>query len=92
MKLVQDRNQIYWTPNTIASNVIINGDHALIELTSVTPNLEDYEMFEFPSVRWSRTDSIFVIDLKKKRYELIVRAENLAGVAGPEHRIVIDRH
>jgi hypothetical protein len=90
MKLVQERDAIYWTPNTIASKVDINGKVAYITLQSTTPNLKEYRMKELPAGEWGRVEDSFDLPLKKKRHELAIRAVNLAGVTGPEHRIIID--
>lgn len=89
MKLVQDRNKIYWTPNTIASQVAINGKVAHIELASGTPNLKEYQMKESPSEEWKTVGDKFDKELKKKDYEWLFRVVNLANVTGPEHKIVI---
>jgi hypothetical protein len=89
MKLVQDRNAIYWTPNTIASKVAINGKVAHITLQSATPNLKEYQMKELPSGEWGKVEDSFDLPLKKRKYELVLRTVNLADVNGPEHRIII---
>jgi hypothetical protein len=89
MKLEQDRNKIYWTPNTIASQVTINGNTAHIELTSETPNLKEYQMKELPSGEWITVGEKVDKELKNKEYEWVFRAVNLANVTGPEHKIVI---
>ena len=90
MKLVEDPKKIYWTPNTIASMVKIDGNVAHIELTSETPNLKEYQVKELPSGDWKSIDTQFDMSLKKRKYEWIFRAVNLAGVTGPEHKIVIE--
>lgn len=90
MKLVEDRNKIYWTPNTISSRIKIEGNIAHIELTSETPNLKEYQMKELPSGVWETIDSKFDINLKKRKYKWIFHTVNLAGISGPEHRILID--
>jgi hypothetical protein len=92
MKPVQDRNQIYWTPNTIKSNVNIEGDRANIELTSITPNFKEYQKLELGSAEWSRVDSSLTVDLRKARHEFLFRVVNIADVTGPEHRIAIEDH
>jgi hypothetical protein len=89
MKLVQDREKIYWTPNTIASKVTIDGKIAHIELTSETPNLQEYQIKESASEDWKTTGEKFDQKLEKREYELVFRAVNLANVTGPEHKIVI---
>jgi hypothetical protein len=58
MKLVQDRQKIYWTPNTISSKVMIEGNLAHIELTSETPNLKEFQMNELPSYEWKTTEEM----------------------------------
>lgn len=81
---------IYWTPNTIQSSVRINGNVAHIGLTSDTPNLSEYRMKKLPSDNWAVVDSIFDLKLEEKKYDLVFTAVNLAGVSGPEHKIIID--
>lgn len=89
MKMVPDADAIYWTPNTIASKTVITGKVAHIELNSETPNLKGYMMKESPDGEWKPVEKAFDINLKEKEYELSFRAVNLAGVSGPEHKIVI---
>jgi hypothetical protein len=88
--LVRERDRIEWTPNTISAQVNIEGNNASIRLVSGTPNLKDYQVRESSSGEWSPTQESFSLDLKKKKHELGFRAVNLAGVAGPEHRVIID--
>ncbi|HBH83444.1 MAG: hypothetical protein A2X05_15265 [Bacteroidetes bacterium GWE2_41_25] len=90
MKLVQERDKIYWTPNTIVSQVNIDGNVAHIGLTSQTPNLKEYQMKELPSGEWKPVTEKFDMELKKKEYELVFRTVNLADINGPEHRIIIE--
>jgi hypothetical protein len=91
MRLVKDRNAIEWTPNTIASEVQLDGERAMIRLVSETPNLKYYQMKEGMSGDWHPVEESFSIGLRKYRHELRVRTLNLAGVTGPEHKIVIRR-
>jgi hypothetical protein len=91
MRLVGDRDAIDWTPNTIVSEVLIEGDRAMINLTSETPNLQIYQMKEGVSGDWQTVDVSFSVDLRKKRHEWNFRIVNLAGVSGPEHKIVISQ-
>ena len=88
---VSDRNAIEWTPNTIASNVKIEGDIVRIELHSETPNLKSYQMRELPDGAWKDVPAAIEIQLDKEKTENVFRTVNLAGVAGPEHKIVISR-
>jgi hypothetical protein len=89
LKLVQDRDEIYFTPNTISSTTLINGNTARIELLSFTPNLKEYQMKKLPGNKWAGVDPEFDIKLKSRKYELVFRAVNMAGVTGPEHRVTI---
>ena len=92
MRLVEDRDAIDWTPNTIASEILIEGDIAMITLNSETPNLKTYQMKEGVSVDWQAVDESFSMDLRSKRHELHFRAMNLAGVSGPVYKVVISRN
>jgi len=89
MKMVPDKDAIYWTPNTISSKTLIEGNISHIELASETPNLKQYEMKNLTTGEWKSTEEKFDLNLKKKDYELIFRAVNMAGVAGPDHKIII---
>jgi len=89
MKLVHDRDNIYWTPNTISSTVTINDNIAHIELKSSTPNLKEYQMKESAMDIWTPYSEKLDLKLEKSRYDLYFRVVNLAGVTGPEHRIKI---
>ena len=90
LKLVQDRDELYFTPNTIASNVEIQGNIARIELVSDTPGLKEYQMKKQPDDQWVNIEPAFEMKLQGRRYELLFRAVNAAGVSGPEHRVVIN--
>jgi len=91
MNPVADRHAIEWTPNTIASKVSIKGDKARINLISETPNFKTYQMKELPDGTWKNVPDSIEINLKKEKYEIVFRAENLAGVTGPENKIIIER-
>jgi len=91
MKVVSDRKAIQWTPNTVASKVTINGSKAKIELSSNTPNLKTYQMKEMPDGSWKDISTIVETELKKDKNEMIFRTVNLAGVTGPEHRVIVER-
>lgn len=92
MRMVKDRDAIEWTPNTIASEIRIQGNVAMIRLRSETPNLKEYQVKEMPSGDWLRVDASFTVDLSQQRHEWHFRTMNLAGVPGPVHRIVISRN
>ena len=95
LHLVSDRKAIEWTPNTLASKVGIEGSKARIELSSNTPNLKTYQMRmpgEDPIANgWQDVSNVVEIELKNDKNEIIFRAENLADVTGPEHKVVIER-
>jgi hypothetical protein len=88
LQLVNDRDAIEWTPNTLATQVKIT-DHAEIKIASSTPNLKEYQIKYSPNDQWHRVDDNVKIKLNKKRHELTFRAVNLVGVAGPEHKVVL---
>ena len=88
---LKDRKAIEWTPNIIESKVSIEGNKATIKLNSITPNLKTYQMKEQPGGDWKDVSNSVEVELKKDRNEMIFRAMNLAGVTGPEHKIIIER-
>jgi hypothetical protein len=90
LKLVKDRNAIYWTPNTITSDVHITHDTARIVLISETPNLKEYQMKELNSGDWNTVEDTIILKLRKRKYEIVFRAVNLINIAGPENKIIID--
>jgi hypothetical protein len=90
LKLVSERDSIYWTPNTISSDVKIKEDIATISLTSATPNLKEYQMKQLPSGNWMKTEKDTELKLKGEKMEFVFRTVNLADVTGPEHHIVIE--
>lgn len=86
---VPDRDAIEWTPNVVQSVVRIENRIAYIDLDSETPNLRNYEMKRPSQTSWQEVPPSMQVDLSGDREELIFRAVNLAGVSGPEHKIVI---
>ena len=90
IRLIRERDQIEWTPNTIKTEVKIEGNNANIKLISDTPNLKEYQVKESLAGDWSTCDENFSLELKKKKYELAFRTVNLVNVSGPEHRVIID--
>jgi hypothetical protein len=91
MDLVSDRNAIEWTPNTIESKVAIEGNKALVQLISNTPNFKAYQVKESPDGNWKDVSNRVELLLEKNRNELVFHTVNLADVTGPEHKIVIER-
>ncbi|HEX5553429.1 MAG TPA: transglutaminase domain-containing protein, partial [Chitinophagaceae bacterium] len=91
MRLVSDRKAIEWTPNTIDSKVVIEGNRARIELDSNTPNFKTYQMKEIPNGNWIDVPKVVEVDLKEDNNEIVFRTVNLGGVTGPEHKVIIRR-
>jgi hypothetical protein len=91
LHLVSNRKAIEWTPNTIASKVVIEGSKARIDLNSNTPNLKTYQEKEMPGSNWVDVSNAIETELKKDKNEIVFRIVNLAGVTGPEHKIIIER-
>ncbi len=90
LKLVSERDSIYWTPNTISSGVEIKDNIARITMTSSTPNLKEYQMKQLPSGTWMKTEKDLEIKLEGEKAEFAFRTVNLADVTGPEHKIIIE--
>jgi hypothetical protein len=91
MILVPDRRAIEWTPNVVRTSVQISDAVASITLTSATPNLKSYQMKQLPSNDWMDVSNSVKLTLEKDSNEILFRSMNAAGVAGPEHKVVIAR-
>ncbi len=91
LTLVEDRDAINWTPNTIESSIEIDKNTAQIRLQSDTPNFKEYQIKELPSRNWNRTYDVFSLELKGSNPAFAVRSVNLAGVPGPEHKVVFEK-
>lgn len=91
MVLEPNRRAIEWTPNTIASEVSIEGHDAYIKLISNTPNLKEYQMKEMPFGDWQKVENNLKIDLTDNTHEFVFRIVNLANVKGPTHKVVIKK-
>jgi len=83
------RNWIEWTPNVLQSRVAIEDNRAVIALTSCTPNLKSYQVTTDRGRTWSDCPATYHLDLSPAGWSGAFRCVNLAGVAGPEHRVVI---
>jgi hypothetical protein len=88
LQLINDRDAIEWTPTTIATTVNIT-DHAEIEIRSCTPNIKEYQIKIAPDGQWQKVENPVKIKLDRRQHEVIFRAVNLAGVAGPEHKVIL---
>ncbi len=91
LKTVEDIDHLYFTPNTITSEVDLDGDIARIRLISDTPNFKEYQMREGSGGNWVAVETEFEMKLRRRSHEPVFRAVNLAGVNGPEHKIRIKR-
>ena len=86
-----NREAIEWTPNIIHSNLKLEGDVVHIDLASETPNLKTYQMKKLPEGSWEDVPATVKVHVADTGQELAFRAVNLAGVAGPEHKIIVAR-
>jgi len=87
---IGDRGAFEWTPNTIKSDVKIEGEKAIVKLYSTTPNLKSYQM-KLSESEWVDVADSVSVDLKDDRNQLSFRTVNLAGVAGEPSTMVIAR-
>ena len=87
---VAHRDWIEWTPNVISVNAKIQGGVALVRLRSHTPGFERHEMRR-PGGRWEKIGTEFDLKLEGLRVEREFRSVNIAGVAGPVSRLLIER-
>jgi len=60
-------------------------------ITSCTPNLREYQVREVPGGDWRPIEPHFTLPLSRPRHEWLLRAVNLAHVAGPSYRVVVQR-
>jgi hypothetical protein len=88
-KPVKDRNALYWTPNVLHVKTQIEDDVAKVHITSCTPNLKEYQARRRGGT-WKRVDQHFTLQLVDEREDWLLRSVNLAGVCGPEYRLVIE--
>jgi hypothetical protein len=61
-----------------------------VKLVSDAPNLKAYQMKELPSGEWEKVEKEVTLKLANKKHQYLFRTVNLAGVTGPEHKIVIE--
>ncbi|MBR9997472.1 MAG: transglutaminase domain-containing protein [Cyclobacteriaceae bacterium] len=85
----KNREAIEWTPNTLSSKAVIAGDKVSVILVSNTPNLKEYQMKLYGRPEWDMVKDTVEISLGKEDQKIIFRTVNLAGVAGPEHELLI---
>jgi hypothetical protein len=89
--LESNRDAIEWTPNIIASNVKVEGNAVRIDLESETPNFKTYQMKVLPNSSWEDVPASVTVEADGDRKELVFRAMNVAGAAGPEHKVILAR-
>lgn len=89
--LVEDREQIEWTPNTINSKVSQEGNNVTINLVSDTPNFKEYQIKEAPSGKWRQVNNPVKLELDDEEHEFHFRAINLADVAGLVYKIKFNK-
>jgi len=87
---IRDRRLVEWTPNVLDVKTQINGDAAEVHIASCTPNLKEYQMKNVGG-QWRRVEERFVVQLTGNRERRLLRSVNLAGVCGPEYRLVVER-
>lgn len=83
------RNWIEWTPNVLSVRSRVRGKRVSVTLRSTTPNFKEYQI-KPAGGSWKPTPDRFSLKLTGPRHEWRLRAVNLSGVAGPEHRLVIE--
>lgn len=82
------RDWIEWTPNVISSKVKLEGDKAVVSLTSSTPNFRSYQL-KCGNRPWLDCGESVKLSLKKELNRFTFRTINMFGVTGPEHNIEI---
>lgn len=87
---VAHRDWIEWTPNIVNVRAEIQGASARVCLRSNTPNFERHEMRR-PGGRWEKVGTDFALQLEGRRVEREFRSINVAGVAGPISRLLIEQ-
>ncbi|HUQ67730.1 MAG TPA: transglutaminase domain-containing protein [Flavitalea sp.] len=89
MNLVDSREAIEWTPNTISGTVAVKDQSATISLKSVTPNFKEYQMKDLSEGTWVKCDSVVTLPLEKDRVEVAFHAVNAANVAGTDYKVLL---
>lgn len=88
---VKDSTEIYWTPNTITSDVKINSRHVTVKLRSITPFFRSYQMKNSKNGEWKDVSDSLNIPLKQNNRELFFKTVNLQEQKGAVHTIFIER-
>ncbi|MFC1714539.1 transglutaminase-like domain-containing protein [Candidatus Poribacteria bacterium] len=88
-KPIKESGLIYYTPNVLEVNTHIEGTAARVTIESDTPSLKQYQIRR-RGEDWEPVAERFTLKLTESRHEWWLRSVNLAGVGGPEHRLVIE--
>ncbi len=88
--LVKNRKELYWTPNTITTELVIRDKIASIKLNSYTPFFKTYQMKDSSNGEWKDIPGSIDITLTNNRKILFFRTMNLQGVAGAEYKIIVE--
>lgn len=89
-KMISAREAIEWTPNVLDVKAQIQEESVEVQIASSTPNLKEYQM-KREEGGWERVEEKFKIRLKSPQEKVLLRAVNLLGRWGPEHRLVPGR-
>lgn len=89
-KRVPEREAVEWTPNVLDVKAPVDGEALEVTIASSTPNLKEYQVKRGEGA-WERAEEKFVLRLKSPPERVLLRAVNLAGVSGPEHRLEVNR-
>jgi hypothetical protein len=87
---VDNRSEIYWTPNVLMLDVDISGVVALVKIKSCTPNLREYQI-KREGGGWESVENSTSLELSRPSEEFAFRSVNLAGVTGPVYKLLIER-
>ncbi|HLF95063.1 MAG TPA: transglutaminase-like domain-containing protein [Planctomycetota bacterium] len=89
-KRISERGAIEWTPNVLDVKTRLQGEEWEVQIASSTPNLKEYQMKKGDGA-WERAEEKFAIRVKAPPEKVLLRSVNLAGLCGPEHRLVLAR-
>jgi hypothetical protein len=89
-KRVAEREAVEWTPNVVDAKARAQGEGWEVQIVSCTPNLKEYQMRRGEGA-WAPVAGKFLIRLSSPREQVFLRSVNLAGLCGPEHRLILDR-
>ena len=88
---VRHRDAIEWTPNVLKITAKISRDTLNVFITSDTPNLKEYQIKEDEKGQWRSTEAQLALNLSQEKHIWFFRSINLANVAGPEYKLVVEQ-